>query len=299
MIVPSSSFSAMLPVKPSVTTTSETPESRSRLSALPAKLQPPVLAEEPVRLDRQLVALLVLLADREQAHLRPVHVEELFAEHGAHVGELDEVLGPPVGIRARVEQDARAPARRKGNGDRRPQHTGQAAQVQESGGEHRAGVAGGDRRVGRAVGDCPDAGDQARVRLGTDRLGRLLGHLDHLGRLDQRQAVGVQPGRAEERHLDPVGGSRERAEDHLAGRIVATECVDGDAGHGLRDVEAERFDFAALVGAAGRADTVRALRRPALRARVDARSLELVRGAALIAARLRRFSLGDSHGGRP
>ena len=70
----------------------------------------------------------------------------------------------------------------------------------------------------------------------------------------------VEPGRAEERHVDPVRGGRERAEDHLAGRVVATECVDGDAGHDLRDVEAERFDFAALVGAAGRTDAVRTLR---------------------------------------
>ena len=39
LIVPSSSFSAMLPVKPSVTITSAAPFNRSRLSALPAKFR--------------------------------------------------------------------------------------------------------------------------------------------------------------------------------------------------------------------------------------------------------------------
>ena len=87
----------------------------------------------------------------------------------------------------------------------------------------------------------------------------------------------------EERHLDPVGGGVERAEDHLVGRVVSSKRVDCDAGH-LRGVETERFDLAALVGAAGRADAMRALRRAALRARVDARSLDAVGRAALVAA---------------
>ena len=58
-------------------------------------------AEELVRLERQLVALLGLLADRQEPHLRIRHLEDLLGEHGAHVRELDEVLGPPVGVRAR------------------------------------------------------------------------------------------------------------------------------------------------------------------------------------------------------
>src|SRR3954452_13236430 len=60
-------------------------------------------------------------------------------------------------------------------------------------------------------------------------------------------------------------------------------------------LEAQRLDLAAPVGAAGRADAVRALRRPALRARVDARRLDRVRGAALVATGLGGFPLGDSH----
>ena len=224
------------------------------------EIEPFVLAQQPVRLDRQLIALLVLLADREEPDLGPVDVEDLLAEDRAHVRELEEVLGPRVGVGAGVEEHARALTRRQGDGDRRPHHPRQTAKVQEACGQHGAGVARGDRRVGAPVGDGANAGDEARVRLGAHRLGRLVRHLDHLGRLDERQAASVETGGAEERHVDSVRCGRERTEDHLVGRVVATESVDGDAGHGLRDVEAKRFDFTAPVGAAGRADAVRALR---------------------------------------
>src|SRR4051794_12132395 len=66
----------------------------------------------------------------------------------------------------------------------------------------------------------------------------------------------------------------------------------------LRRAELERLDLATPVGAAGRADAVRALRRPALRAGVDARRLDRVGRAPLVAACLRRLPLGDGHGRR-
>src|SRR5215469_8492276 len=59
--------------------------------------------------------------------------------------------------------------------------------------------------------------------------------------------------------------------------------------------EPERLDLTATIGAAGRADAVRALRRAALRAGVDARCLERVLGTALVPARLRRLSLRNGH----
>jgi hypothetical protein len=58
----------------------------------------PGLSQERVSLERELVALLVLLADREQAHLGVAAVEDLLGEDGAHVRELDEVLGARVGM---------------------------------------------------------------------------------------------------------------------------------------------------------------------------------------------------------
>ena len=64
--VPSSVFSATLPVKPSVTTTSAAPVSRSRPSTLPTKSIAVGAGERLVRLDHVGPALLLLLADREQ-----------------------------------------------------------------------------------------------------------------------------------------------------------------------------------------------------------------------------------------
>src|SRR5215467_5940432 len=68
-------------------------------------------------------------------------------------------------------------------------------------------------------------------------------------------------------------------------------------GTGLLAGEAERLDLAALVRAAGRADAVRLLRRTALRAGREARRLDRVRGAALVATRLGCLPLRDGHGG--
>ena len=67
---PRAAFSVTFPVKPSVTKTSAAPRSRSRPSAFPAKSIPAASRSSVVRLERELVALLRLLADREQAHAR-------------------------------------------------------------------------------------------------------------------------------------------------------------------------------------------------------------------------------------
>ena len=66
--------------------------------------------------------------------------------------------------------------------------------MEQPGGEHRAGVPGGDDRVGVAVGDASHGGNEARVGLRPDCLGRLLRHVDPVGRLDEREAAGVEPG---------------------------------------------------------------------------------------------------------
>jgi hypothetical protein len=86
-------------------------------------------------------------------------------------------------------------------------------------------------------------------------------------------------------------------EDAAARRFAAAVDAEGIGGSAcvLRGLEAERFDLTALVGAAGRADTMGALRRPTLRADVDARRLDLVLRAALVAPCLGRFSLRDGH----
>ena len=99
--------------------------------------------EQLVRLERELVALLRLLADREQPHLGLVDVEDLLGEDGAHVRELEQVLGARVGVRAAVEQHRRRRAeRRDRDRDRGPEDAGDAAQV-------RAGPRRASRRCSR------------------------------------------------------------------------------------------------------------------------------------------------------
>src|SRR4051794_4985011 len=68
---------------------------------------------------------------------------------------------------------------------------------------------------------------------------------------------------------------------------------------GLRGVEAERLDLAALVRAAGAAEAMGPLRLAAARADVDLRRADRMRRAALVAARLRGFPLRNGHDRRP
>src|SRR5437763_15708410 len=63
----------------------------------------------------------------------------------------------------------------------------------------------------------------------------------------------------------------------------------------LRRRSSQRFDLAARVGLAHRAHPVGPLRRPALRAEVQARRLDLVRCAPSVSARFGGFLLGDGH----
>ena len=69
------------------------------------------------------------------------------------------------------------------------------------------------------------------LRLRAHGLGRLLVHRDPLGRLDELETAGVEPGRAEEDRLDRVGPRLEGACDDLLRGAVAPHRVDRDAGH--------------------------------------------------------------------
>ena len=233
-IVPSSVFSATLPVKPSVTTTSAAFASRSRPSVLPREVEG-ALGQERVRLERELVPLLRLLADREQAHLGVREAEDLLGEDRAHVGELEQVLGAGVGVGAAVEQHRRAVARRDRHGDRRAHHAREAADLEQAGGEHRAGVAGRDHRVGPPLGDRAAGCDERAVRLRAHGLGRLLVHRDHLLGDDELEPARVERRGAVEHRDDPVRRRLERAGDDLVRAAVAAHGVDGNPdGHGLR-----------------------------------------------------------------
>ena len=230
-IVPSSSFSATLPVKPSQTTTSAAPASRSRLSVLPPKLSS-LAGEQRVRLERQLVPLLGLLADREQPHLGIGSSEDLLGEDRAHVRELEQVLGSRVGVGAGVEQHRRAALRRDRDGDRRPHHARDPPQVEQPGREHRAGVPGGDDRVRAALGDRAAGARRARSPASRGRLRRASrASRSHPAVSTSSRPPRLEPGGAEEDRRRSPSPRLERAGDDLDRARGRRPCVDRDAGH--------------------------------------------------------------------
>ena len=296
-IVPSIVFSATLPVKPSVTTTSASPSSSRLLSMFPAK-RSRARAEELVRLERQLVALLVLLADRHQPDLRPLDAEDLLGEDRAHVRELEQVLGAGVRVRARVDEHARAALRRDDDGDPRPVHAGKPPDVQERRREHRARVPRGDDDVGVPVGDRPTARTSDESGFARTASTGWSSIAIALRRLDEWQAVRLEPGRAEEDRRD-IRRTRPRPHRRRSrrerGLPLARRPRPGSCAGRLRRLDAERLDLPAPVRLAVRADAVRALRLPAVRADLHARRRDPVLRAALVAPRLRCLSLRDGH----
>ena len=302
--MPSSVFSATLPVKPSQTTTSASPSSSARPSTLPSNRRPARL-EQRVRLERQLVPLLRLLADREQPDARDrgrprissAKIEPMWANWSRCSGRASAFApasmrtdGPCcVGITTAIP-GRKTPGRRR--------------TCRSDGREHRAGVPGRDDRVRLAVADGADRADERRVGLAAHGLRRLVVHLDRLGRVTTSSSPWAS--RPAGPKMIGDGSSADAAATAPAtissGRTVATEGVDGRPGsmaasvaYGAPGVR-ERLDVAAAVRLAGRAHVVRPRRRPAVRADVRTRGdVDAVLGAALVAAGLRGLSLGDCH----
>ena len=297
MIVPSSSFSATLPVKPSVTTTSAAPASRSRPSVLPAKLSS-LAASSSCASSVELVALLRLLADREQADLA-----------GCATPRISSAKIAPMCAnwsRCSGRASAFAPQSSSTEGRRGPGSARRSPGAGHPGaGGSRAGTAASIAPVLPAETTASALPSPTARHAATSELSGFARTASAgfssiaitVGRLDELEPVRVEAGRAVEDRDDPVRGGLERAGDDLLRAAVAAHGVDGDADHrayGTRG--AERLDLAALVRLAGRADAVRPLRLAARRADVHARRLDPVLRAALVAAGLRGFLLGDGHG---
>ena len=103
---PSSSFSAMLPVKPSMTTTSAAPSVTCVPSMFPTNFNPePALPDSCVVHGDQLgSALRRFLAVGEQRHARRGDPQHGLRERRTHVGELDQMLRSTCDVRPHVEQ---------------------------------------------------------------------------------------------------------------------------------------------------------------------------------------------------
>jgi hypothetical protein len=121
--VPSSDLSAMLPEKPSVTTTSTSPR-----EILSPSMKPFEAHAEIVRLAQDCGGVLELVgslqflgADVEELHPRPFEVEHHARIGRAHHRELDEVAGVGLGVRAEIEHHEVVVAEgREQRGERRP-----------------------------------------------------------------------------------------------------------------------------------------------------------------------------------
>ena len=186
-----------------------------------------------MRLERQLVPLLGLLADREQPDGRLADLEQLLREHDAHVRELDEVLGARVGVRAGVDQDRRAAARRDHDRDpgrwtpgRRRTWSSDAARIAPV-------FPGRDDCIRLPVADGADSTHERRVGLPAHRLGGLLAHPDRLGADDELEALWSRS--AGPNRTAAACRTRRRLRPHdLVRCVVAAEGVDRDTNRHVR-----------------------------------------------------------------
>ncbi len=110
----------MLPVRPSVTTTSARPLTRSPPSTFPTNSNAGTAlggapAQIGVHLDDQGAAASLLLAVGEQADPGTLDAEHEPGQRRPHEGELDEVLAPCLGVGADIEQGHRVAGHRQRN----------------------------------------------------------------------------------------------------------------------------------------------------------------------------------------
>ena len=177
------------------------------------------------------VPLLRLLSDGQERDLGILDAHDLVREDRAHVRELEEVLGPGVGVRACVDEDRRAADRRQRDRDRRAVHVGQPADLEQARGQRRPGVPRRDDSVGGSVADCPARAEERALPLLPHRLRRLLVHRHDLVGMDDLEVTGERL----QKRARPVEDGRdlrrrglERAGDDLLGRPIAAHRVDGD-----------------------------------------------------------------------
>ena len=207
-IVPSSSLRQTFPVKPSQTTTSPAPSSSSRLSTLPPKFRS-LAREQLVRLERQLVALLGLLPDREQTHLGVRRCRGSPRRRSRP--------SPRTGAGAR---GARPRSRRSRGAPMAPCATGSTTAIAGRSTPRRRRISSSDAasiapvfpaETTAAARPAPTARHAATSELSgfaADGLGRLLLHPDLVRRRDELEAAGVQRLRAEQDGLDVVRAAR-------------------------------------------------------------------------------------------
>jgi hypothetical protein len=271
-----------------------------------------------VRLAGLLVPLVDLLADVQQADPRVLHAEDVLGKDRAHGRELDEVVGLGVHVGADVEQHDRAGGGDHVGRERRTVDPADAPKAEDRGGHRGAGRAGADHRIGVAVADQIRGDDDRGAALRAQRGGRMLPHLDHLGRVDEAQVGGLWAPvlgdlAFDARHVtdkdDLVSGSSDgvvdRSADDFARGEIATHRVDRDPHRSLellafgRPDRLDRDRLAPVVPPAGGAHVMGALQLVTVLALDQRRCADREMRAALTLARLGHLSLGNAHAETP
>ena len=249
-----------------------------------------------MRLARQLVALGLLLADRQQPDARPLRTERHACIHAAHDGKLQEMMGTAFDVGAGIEQDGGTLAGRNRRGQRRTVDAGNHAEGGMRRHDRRARVAGAEERGRLLAGDQVGRDANRRTGLFAERHDGRIGHPDRIGRFDHLESelppVGVRlerrverVGRTDEGHLhrEMTSGGYRAIDDHRR-RMIAAHRVNGDPDQTLFLVD--RPHLALVVIPAVRADAVRRLRLVALRAETGGRRAQRVVRAPLGGTRL-------------
>ena len=195
-----------------------------------------------MRLDREVVALFLLLADVEKADARVRDTQDALGVNARHAGELHEVGRLAVGVRAHVAQKHRVGRRGKGHGESRALHALHTPDHKRRSGEACARRPRGEEALCLALLHQAAADHDRGVLLLSHGAGGMLAHVDHLGGNVRLAAVVVRGERGH--HLvGPAQNDFERrvglkrgcdAFEHDAGRVVAAHSVNCENGSGKR-----------------------------------------------------------------
>ena len=152
--VPSISFRATLPVKPSVTTTSATPAVTWVPSTLPTKSIPAFPASFSWAAWTAGLPFIASSPLESRATRGRADTADRRGESRPHERVLDQVIGPRLGRRPHVEQGHGRPRARAGSPRAPAGGCPPPLDLEQSRGDERPGRAARDERVGLAGGDC-------------------------------------------------------------------------------------------------------------------------------------------------
>ena len=181
-----------------------------------------------------LIALGIFLADVEQPDRRIIFAEDVLDVNRRHHSALHKMFGLAVDVCAAVEHQRHSARSRDRSGDRRSTDPLNPTEDQLSRRRRRPRISRRQHRVALAALDELRRHHDRRIFFGSDRFRRVLAHLDHIGRVFDRNFFRWLI----EKFFDPILIADqnyfarkflrrlERALDDLLRRVIASHCVD-------------------------------------------------------------------------